>query len=300
MEVRTQICIRRADVGDRLYGSILPLVDDRQASRGILRCDMRSDDSRLLRILDEMASGGFTPWVEMSRARNAAREYELTQYRKYDEDDWATCELLRLTPFEYPYPSSDDAEVMERTVDGLARVAVEEIPPRVDFLRAEGASALVPERVRSVLEGAGLRGILFRPTVPIRVVDARAPIVDCSWNDFPERWWELTSDVVLPPVSPSMAIASLSGKPVIRGATSVCSVSDGTGFFGHPELRYVRAELEALGPFDLAYSFEGPSPSGRDRAIVVSQRFYQACRKHNLSVSWVPVHVESDAPGVGH
>lgn len=296
MQVRAALTIIQMDVADQVYKNILHILDDSRPHYGVLRIDMRADDARLSRVCDELALAGLTPWTDKSRARIKGKEYELTQYRVYNHDDWERHELLRLNPLGHRYPSSDIAEVMDRTADGLARLAVEEIPPGVDFLRADGVSALVPQRVRSVLEHAGLRRLRFRPTTPVRVVDKLKPIVDCSWNEFPEPWWELTSDLVLPPVAPSMTVLSWSGKPITRGSIDMCAVSDGSGFFGFPELRYLRAEVEGLGSFDLAQVFERSSPSGLGRALVASRRFYEVCRHHNLGVNWIPVHIEDQRP----
>jgi hypothetical protein len=74
----------------------------------------------------------------------------------------------------------------------------------------------------------------------------------------------------------------------------MCVVRDGSGFFGHPELRYLRSEIESLGPFDLACTFEQHSPDPLGRPLIASRRFYQVCRDHKLGVRWIPVHLEDE------
>lgn len=296
MHVRTKLVVNKGGVSSDVFSRIADMITSDGRRRSILYIDMVSTDPRLRNILHMILTNSGTPWSGQTLDVQRLGSYSFRQYRVYSHDDWQGHELLRLNPLEHRYPCSDDAEVMERTAEGLARVAVDEIPPGVDFLRAHGVSALVPHRVRFVLEQAGLYRLRYRPTVPVRVVDELKPIADCSWNEFPEPWWELTSDLVLPPVSPSMALVSWSGKPIVRGSTDMCAASDGSGFLGFPELRYLRAEVEALGSFDLAHVFERSSPSTLDRALVASRRFYEVCREHDLGVNWIPVHLEDQPP----
>lgn len=294
MHVRIQLVLNKHAMSRSAFERVLAIAYADGRYRSTFSIDLPSMDPRMLDILHIVAAEFVTPLESLAHAAQPRSGFTYKRYRAYNHDDWNCCELLRMDPLSHAYPSSDEVGAIDRTNDGFARLAVEEIPMRVDFLRAYGLPAAVPQRVRSLLDRAGLESVVFRPTCPVRVVDAIDPVADCTWSEFPEPWWELTSNLVLPPVSPSMKVSYASGSSTSRGSPDTCGISDGSGFHGLPELRYLRTEIEALGYFDLAHVFERSSSSMFDRALVASRRFYKTCCENNLGVNWIPVHIEDD------
>jgi len=108
-------------------------------------------------------------------------------------------------------------------------------------------------------------------------------------------FWEVTSDFILPPVSPSVELLDKSGKRVWPG--SVASVSRVGGLYNSPELHYRASDLRAIDSFDIAKTYESFGIAGTERKpdycpIIVSKKFYELCQHHNFKVDWLPVHID--------
>ena len=146
---------------------------------------------------------------------------------------------------------------------------------------------IATQRVRDALEFANLKGLKFLP------VEKSYHSVDYDLYDEEDTWWELESDLELPPVSPSMTLETRDGRPFRGDFTEGCLRRE--GFHTHTELHYRKSDLERYGPFDAARTYEhfhprGPAPMSR--AFVVSHRFYQICRDHGIRTRFVPVRID--------
>lgn len=116
-------------------------------------------------------------------------------------------------------------------------------------------------------------------------------------RDAPVAYWELDSDFILPPLSPSMTLTDSAGRP-IRGDDFDAGVHRREGSYMHPDLHYRASDLTGLEPFDLARAFE---PFGKHRTysslncpLMASRKFYECCVSNGLRAGWVPVRIGPD------
>lgn len=242
-----------------------------------------TQDSRYSKILDLLHSHGLYQWMDVSRAPIRTREFTLEYERIYDLNDLDVCEYLELSPM------GDDMYM--RGEGRIARKAITQIgaPGKADLYRVgHGSNTIVAiQRARDVLNEANLIALRFLP------VEKNYESVDQDLCDAEDMWWELESDLQLPPLSPSMTLETRDGRPFRGDFSEGCLRCE--GFYTHPELHYRRADLERFGPFDAARTYEhyhprGPAP--RSRAFVVSHRFYETCGQHNIRTRFVPVRID--------
>lgn len=247
------------------------------------------DDPRVEAILGVLAQRGFTPWLGFRKM--APKQFQLMILREFDESDLAACEFLQ-PDFGHA------ADAADRDEAGRIKVNATTLP-RKGGLAWCHRGHLVSEAVRRGLVAAGLQRLRFLPT---SIGDHSS--VDEGENEVVEydgrTWWELTTDVVLPPIllSGGLALLDCDGQPVRHGDfTNGCFLREGA--VQNPELRYRASDLAALAPFDIAKTFEifgnrpyaGRPPNDDNRLTVVSQRFYQACRSINENVHGSPVRI---------
>jgi hypothetical protein len=159
---------------------------------------------------------------------------------------------------------------------------------------------LIPDRVKRILEGFQGVGVAFKPTV---LDESRSPEMQIliSWDDVgdevrSEPWWELTSNLLMPPVSKDQDLVDSKSRPVISRSPlpekGVRFVEDN---YAEPELKYDRDSLATMAPveFDLARTYEALAPDPKDdqRLLIASKRFYEFWTKNGLKCEWVPVRI---------
>lgn len=247
--------------------------------------ELNEDDPRLSQIMECLSSAGLEPQARKGKPYKP-NEYRMEIFRKYDHKDLARCEYFELSGIGM-------WEGLTHTPDEHYIELIRAKAKKGDIVRAMGYEIVVSDDAKAALESAGLRGLVFRPTVLVRSLQNRRPI---SWEGagLPLRW-QLTSDVRLPRVAPSVTLLDRLGDPHIEGISVGCFAHE--GLYAYPELRYRASDLHALGPFDVARTHERFGPGGNreeDRAIIVSKRFYEVCREQRLKAGFVPVHLDPD------
>jgi len=215
-------------------------------------------------------------------------------FREFDESDLAVAKYLVLG-FDHMAACAD------RDEEGRIRINATTLPRKAGLSWCH-CGYLVSETARRALISSGLNCLKFRPT---SIGDHSS--VDEGENEVVEydgrTWWELTSDVILPPLrlGDGLVLLDCEGRPVRPGDfTNGCFPREGA--VQNPELRYKASELAAMPPFDIAKTFEifgnrpyaGRPPSDDNRMTVVSQRFYQLCRSIDEKVSGRPVRIIED------
>jgi len=137
----------------------------------------------------------------------------------------------------------------------------------------------VAEPLRSQLLDAGLIGLDLPPVVFVpRSKPVRKPL------------WALRSSVILP--RPANLLQGEHGNPVEPNTEWACMWDDG-GIYP-PVLHYRSAEIEKIGRFDIALTFErvGITVQGAFRQCIVSQKFRQVFDTLKVKgVNYVPVDV---------
>ena len=128
---------------------------------------------------------------------------------------------------------------------------------------------VVSDRTRRILESGQLMGLKFD----------KVAIKGHSLHVSPEPFWELRSTIGLPKM-----VNSVINETSERGRAPY-TIQD-----IYVEAHYRRSDLEALGAFDLAFTFERMY-NGSTR-LVVSQRFHQHCRKNKIPLEVQPARID--------
>lgn len=207
----------------------------------------------------------------------ARKEFiDITYYREFEDSDLASAAFLE-TRAEQAVGYGFD-----RTENGQLRITTEYLTKRFR-VASVGDSVVATEPVRASMEKQRLEHLAFR----------RCQVVgDGSedYEDFPI--WELTSDLVLPPLSPNCKLCDCSGGTDYTNPEKGCSVDD--GLFLPTQYRYRASDLSAVGAFDAAHTREAMGFQLKSHPLIVSQRFYQYCQQQKFKLWWYPVIIDED------
>lgn len=255
------------------------------------------DDPRTKEVLNWLEREGYRPW-NYQGTLNYAHEYMLTFIREYEPSDFERAEYAEFWPVDI----MDRVLACDRDERGYLTIERPTLKDArltgMNLVSATYGRILVLEHVRDILLEGDFRHLLFRPTVLVKgrgTGPGRATTI--PWEDFKvsKPWWELTSDLVLPPLSPSMDLRDDKGNPIPPGDCSKgCSPRD--GFYNHAERRYRRGDLAKVDLFDVALTFENFGTRGHTetRGTIVSKRFYDYCVQKRLNARWAPVRIDED------
>jgi hypothetical protein len=227
-----------------------------------LRISISADDPRLAIALKELEVAGFVPWRDKRRPKKAD-EFDLRFEAVYEQQDHESAQLLM--PFA---PSRAWIAHFETESDGRicfqcenpADVAALEY--EVVGLAARADRMLVSSRVKAQLEGTGFEQLVFREVL------CREYENPASWPKEP--YWELTSDLVLPPLLPAQPPQW--DRP-------------------QPEERHFRgADLVGIPSFGLALAPDGVS--SKRKFLIASKDFYRFFWDSKLEMDWIPVRID--------
>ena len=213
----------------------------------------------------------------------------MSMIREYLPDDLAEAEYL-----EAHINAADCIDHLGRTKDGLVQIGERDFVQDLEFYITLWDEVIIPDRVYQVLSSEDLQGLVFKPAevLPGKGGRADGPNYRYRRRDLPYEsgpWWELTSDVRLPALSPVMTLYDQKGNRLERGK-EVPGCFAREGLYSHAELHYLRSDIERMEPFDAALPcepFAGPS-------LVVSKRFYEVCEAHGFAGHWVPVRIDDE------
>ncbi len=246
------------------------------------------DDPEIQLALQILNQAGMRPWDKKNRRPEKDREFVMYLFREYSRVDAEECRLLEFT-LQRQCPGTF------RTEEGVLKLL-----HRAVQSRRRGMSQAAPNwfvvsgTLRDEMISAGLKGLKFLPTLVVNDFGKKEKTITYDWSELGEPLWELTSDVVLPPVAPSVQLVNATGGPVESDFSTGCYQRE--GLHAQPELRYRSRDLPGLDSFDLARTYEpfGTKPKDCDRRLVASRRFYEFCRQQKLRIDWRPVHIEGD------
>jgi hypothetical protein len=238
------------------------------------RFELPDSDPRLRLILNHLTQAGLHAWLDVSRERTPD-EYSLELERVYDAAD------LRATPYLVPHrdehcPRFED---LSRTPEGWLKVGIGESefgdPTGLGAdLVATSRGLVVSSGLRNELESAGFLHLTFGPVVPFERGSDREWYL-LPWAGLSDPYWELRSDLILPPLAPSCNVFSAYGDPVNGDFSKGCHMKE--GLYRLAELHYTAAAIAEVEPFDVALTFE---------------RFDFATSRA-LPLTWIPVRIDS-------
>lgn len=276
------ISVLGKDAGPQAIAGLRKIYPDGRDNPRIYSVKVAEADPRGQQLLDYLASRGFTVWD--TRQTRRADEFALYFERAYDQADFEAARLMEVSPEPYV----DDAE---RTPEGLLRLSVAEMPPEgVDFALVQAPCIVVSSRIRKLMEREAMAHLVFRPTEIAGTDEER--------KRHAGGYWELTSDLLLPPMMPPCTLVDAVDFSVVgpdhewpylmREGEHVPEV-----LFTPAEAHYSAAAIERLGPFDLALTLENFGDE-YSRWIMASPRFYRFCVAQRLEAKWTPARI--DAP----
>ena len=245
------------------------------------------DEPRTQTLLAVLADHGFQP-INSAVPGQTRPLYSLSLVREYTTHDFEEAELLRPVPLVY----YDSGWTLDGRVTLIAQTGLDDndepypggIQPDEDIAQAQFA-CVVSSRLRGLLEQSSLTHFAFKDVV----------IDDPEDIHLPGPIWQLTSDLILPPLSPRNFLTDAYGKVLASGERGVGQtfVREGQtvpdALYEPVEMHYSRAVLDTVGSFDLALAYEWSS-SGY---LVVSSRFYRFCTEAGLKMRWEPVRIDS-------
>ena len=245
------------------------------------RCALFSSNPVMRRILAILKTDGFEPWLDDSRERRP-NEYWVRWKHDYDPEELAAADLLRPHPRIY-------SEGLHRNKKGLIQLQYEKLKKRAG-VAFTGSGLIVANRIKTILQDE-MSHAIFRPTVvmkgPLLVERTLVP-----WKEIGPPFWELISDLILPPLSPSMTLLDKNGHPCNGNFSNGCYMKE--GLYENPEPHYTRKAIKKAGKFDVALTHErfGINPAEEDRQLIVSPRFYKICTEAKLEMDWTIVRID--------
>jgi hypothetical protein len=268
------------DVGDALYQQLVGVYRD-ESSPHSFYARLPATDARMVRIRQLLsASRPSTFMIDIDRI--------------YEPADLEAARLLEV------FPGRWNNQVLGEDPERRLKIPIGSVCAEVDIIGSPlPARYILPERVRKILARGRFKHLAFRPTVcyPGRRHDAKAP--PRPWPPSHEPWWEIDSDFILPPLSDTMTFVNRKSQVIKERVWTngfICKEPP----YRNAELHYRARDLEGLPPFDVARCYEAftnvPSkePDHLQRPVIVSQRFYRYCVKHNLQFGWIPVRLDPD------
>ncbi len=236
------------------------------------------DDPRISDVLEEMECRGILK-EGGSRKPRPLVEYHLDYHRSYDPEDFETARYLQL---KHEVLVSYDAEGDE---SGRIRIDAARLHPELRLGCVLYQGIVVSDAIRIQMLEEGLIGPKFN-----RLLLSGPGAVEAQ-----DRFWELTSSIILPPMPRDRVITHVNTPDDFE---HVAGITDGKFF--EKEIHYNEAAVGAIEPFDFAVTHEifcGPgwkeTHQGERRAIG-SQRFRQFCIARDISMSWIPVRLDPE------
>jgi len=247
-------------------------------------CRLPWEDERVTLLLERLTAHGLKP---SGLRPSSPGDYHLAIERTYSRSDFESAAYLT-------FSSKTLLLNAIRDLDGVLRVKSDKIKSGMDMASTTRPWIVVSDRVKGLIEREGLIRASFRE---IRLDAPGSGSVRRGRHDF----WELTSDLILPPMAPPCKfIHARTGEEVAGDSDESFVFREGLGipgfFFLPPEPHYAEADLRSIGPFDLALTFERISGGYLGGLPICSQRFHQFCVANRLSqkMYWTPVRLNAD------
>lgn len=266
-------------VGDEVFRDLCRLHPEGEQGRRFA-CRLPQDDPVFRAVVDRLAHAGFRPWDDRFRKRQPD-EYTLDLEREYLADDFRDGAYFEPIPQAY-------CEGLTRDDEGRIELNVDRLQPGVALALAHASWLVASPQIKAEIEGAGLRHAVFRPTSLADEIEGPIP-----WEGHGDPLWELTSDLLLPLLSPSCTLFHDDGQQFTGDYSRGCLLKE--GLFRGAELRYKASDLAGVEAFDLARTHERfglRGPGDEDRRLVASRRFYEFCTGHGVGMDWIPVRIE--------
>lgn len=281
--------IHRKYVGDQLVDDLKEIYKDDKPNHYFSAPHLLEDDPVVKKILDRLSEAGMNPRISKSGKGEIdyEKEYIFRRFHVYEPSDFEGLDYLALNPHE--------ATPAGYRTDGLIELMRAGLNKTADLMVMGAGWYVVPDRIKAVIESSDLVGPMFRPT---RLIDDPGPRKKYfDWQEeFGSTWWELTSEIAMPPLSDTVEVRDRNSQPLKDRQDFSNGFYPVDGFYARPELHYRRSEMDAMPAFDLAKTYEpmGINEESDARPLIASRRFYDFCREKQIKTEWVPIRIEED------
>ena len=241
---------------------------------GVMRFYVPPDHPEIPKVVSVLQAHGLK--MRPNAKTPALKEFIDIEYRReFDDGD--------LSAANYLLPVAQDSVGYgdDRTPDGVLKIDTQYLKKRFRVGQVAGG-IVVPDAVREQLEKQGFKHLKFRQC---KVIGDAA----LDYEDFPI--WEITSDLVLPAASPDCKFCDCYGGPEYTDPAKGCVVDE--GLYVPSLFRYRAGDLGSVEPFDVAHTREAIGFKLTHHPLIVSQRFYQFCKKQKFKLWWYPVLLDA-------
>lgn len=225
---------------------------------------------------------------DSNRVTAEAREkrYHVFAKRVFEPADYDQAKLFVLSVHDLPRVGRGSR------VGGTLRMYADDLSSRVrtptDVAATDAHWIVVSERAAQVLKRTELRGVDLRP-IELHSFPGSGRVAG-GWETQPTTYWELASNVRMPPVAACMSKWGPANRRLARSDDSVVAVMDEEKAI--PKLiTYNRSDLEGMPAFDYARSYEnGAVGYGW---YVISKRMYSVLRELGAGSACFPIAISS-------
>jgi len=268
-------------LGLELFERLVNIYPEAKGKYSFPNIGLDGDDPRSQQVLDCLLEHGFSPSNDLGL--RGETEFGMNLVRQYDSHDLEQASYLVLTPAQFLGSN------FTTTATGVVQIPQTSAAATSSIGHIDYGRTLVSQKINEALLKEDMRHLVLRETVALDD--------DLLTAEEEKAFWELTSDLTLPPLSPTMYKVDKSGKMISGANGEEYLLREGLSIpdvlYRPPELRYTSASFSLLPAFDVALTLERAGGGNSQwRSLIVSQRMYQFCTKHSLQIDWQPVRIE--------
>ncbi|NOS69460.1 MAG: hypothetical protein HOP33_05955 [Verrucomicrobia bacterium] len=205
--------------------------------------------------------------------------YGFVVTREYEEKDFVACDYLCVLGLQGRNMKHEEKR------DALGRLLIGPgNPERLESFGQDNHRIVVSHQIREMIKEKELRGLTFQ----------EACFEEKNSKQSVGRYYELRASKTLPKLANTRQLMCYGMEPTGKVETfkgdysRMVFIDDPPYALG--EIHYRRSNIEALGNFDVAETFEHlwiPQ-----RSLVISQRFYQFCLENDIPLTVLPVRID--------
>lgn len=260
-------------------------IQERSGGIKYLRFELDIHSEEVKRIEATLHKLGMHRW-DKKLPRDLSKEYKLSERVEWEPSDFKDKEYATCRPLKFGLGGS-------RTSDGLLKMSIGNFPSNGTIIETGSQTMCVTERVKEMIECEKFKGVEFRPTVFVSGSKLFNDMKPTPWSKSLATWWEMTSDVELPALSPTTNLLGQDHEPLVE--RTIQEIRRRGCLVGGPRwealLHYRKRDLKKVEPFDLARTHErfgGPKflYEDDDRQFVASTRFREFCQSKKWKIEW--------------
>lgn len=273
MKIICKIRVFDDDVGQKCFANLVKLCPE-SIHNGVLRLAVPPDHPVIPKVISVLEAYGLK--MPPNERTPSGKEFIDIEYlREFDEEDLAAANYL------LPVAELTVGVAHKRTSGGILQIKTGYLNKRFRVGHVFG-KIVINDAVREDFEKQKFKHLILRRC---EVYGDGAE----DYADFPI--WEVTSDLVMPPLSPGCKFCDCYGGPEYTDPEKGCAIDD--GLYLPTQFRYRASDLRAVEPFDIAYTREAFGFGLASHSLIVSQRFYQFCKKQKFKMWWYPVVLDT-------